>query len=292
MSCPKCRCPGGDILPNLTRRCGACGYIYNETLTFPVVPPLRTATAAAGTKQPAVIIIVAAIVILAAAGIAMAVMLDSEPPYAHSDDPSPYRTAANPSAAPGTAPSRMQLEIVHAVYGGELDMSFWYLLEVRNTGDAPVSKPQVNYSEGSNKAYGFSECDSLAPGDSTVFICYWAAPTRKQGAFELSEPKRPSHHTARLAIDELTTLTNESPRGPPNVSVKLRNDKSKAAYSLKVLVIGRDGQGRPVCHARAYTTPGLELKPGETHQTTVYTGVHVAGLVASWEAHAYARLRD
>lgn len=288
MSCPKCRCPGGDILPNLTRRCGGCGYVYHEQLTFPQPPMARPMPKSAG-KPQVVTVVVVAIVMLAGAGIAVAAFSDSDPPYARSDDPSPYRTGQGSTTR--TAP-RLRLELVGTLYGGPVNNKHWFLVEVKNVGDAPVGRPQVNTTIGGVRTYGFSDCELLEVGESTAFVCYWDAATFKDARFELSQPRSPSSRAKRLAIDEVKALPVSRPTQAPDVQVKVRNQHGKVAGDLELLVIGRDSGGRAVSVSREYIPSTEVLARGRSREFTVDTDVHRAAPATRFEAQAFCTLRD
>lgn len=289
MSCPKCRCPGGDILPNLTRRCGGCGYVYHEQLTFPQPPMARPGPQTTSRKQPVVVLVAVAIVMLAGAGIAIAAFIDSDPPYARSDDPSPYRTGQGSTTR--TAP-RLRLELVGTLYGGPVSGKHWFLVEAKNVGEAPVGRPQVNETIDGVRAYGFSDCELLDVGESTAFVCYWDSERHTNARFELSDPRSPHASALRLTVDEVTALPVSRPTEAPDVRVKIRNPDSKTAVSLEVLVIGRDDYGRAVSVASTYIPAADVLLPGRTRELVVDTAVHRAAPAKRWEAQAFGRRRD
>ncbi|MBK8207620.1 MAG: hypothetical protein IPK87_12660 [Planctomycetes bacterium] len=297
MACPKCRSAGGEILPNATRRCASCGYVYHETLSFPQ-PPHRGAVATPTARKPAaVMVVVLAVVVIVVAGIVVAVLSDTDAPYAH-DDPSPTRPDLRSSTSAPVIPEKPRIELVPNSREGTYGSSRFFLVECRNPGHETVYFPKVSITltaPNGNvhaRAEGYAVGYNIPPGKTTVMLVMFRGNPEGKPKFYPSVSGGDYSHVA--APHELTVLDIKEVEGKyltddPALEVRVRNPLPTPVDGIVAMVIGRDAAGQAVTWSNHAEVDDRKLPPRGT--TTVRLQTHPWRIEdpKTWDVRVYAR---
>ncbi len=294
MACPKCRSAGGEILPNATRHCASCGYVYHETLSFPQAPHRATAPAAPAARKSAAIIVAVTVAFIVIAGVAMAVYSGTEAPYAH-DDPSPTR----PELRVGTsAPVTPALEILPNSREGVYGSSRFFLVECRNPGHETVYFPKVTITLTAPtgtvppRAEGYAVGYNIAPGKTTVMLVMFRGNPAGEPTFQTSVSG--GGYSSLAAPHELTVLDIKEIKGKyltgdPALEVRVRNPLPTPVDGIVALVIGRDAAGQAVSWSNHAEVDDRQLPPRGTTTVRLQTHPWRVETPVSWDVRVYAK---
>ncbi|MCC7510924.1 MAG: hypothetical protein IT464_16320 [Planctomycetes bacterium] len=298
MACPKCRFVGGEILPDATRRCASCGYVYHETLSFPQAPHRGPAAAAPTARKPAaVMVVVLAVGVIVVAGVVVAVLSGTEAPYAH-DDPSPTRPDLRSNTSAPVIPEVPRIELVPNSREGTYGSSRFFLVECRNPGHATVYFPKVTITltapNGNvhTRAEGFAVGYTIPPGKTAVMLVMFRGNPEGKPTFYTSVTGRSYSSAAKpheLTVLDIKEVEGKYLTGDPALEVRVRNPLPTPVDGIVAMVIGRDAAGQAVTYSNHAEVAQRELPPRGT--TTVLLQTHPWRIEdpKTWDVRVYAK---
>lgn len=299
MACPKCRFTGGEILPNATRRCASCGYVYHETLSFPQAPHRSTAAANTNTKarNPIMISVMVIITLIVIAGVTMAMLTGAEAPYAH-DDPSPTRPDLRAQKPAPVIAELPKLELLPNSREGMYAGSRFFLVECRNPSHETVYFPKVSITltaangNVTARADGYALGYNIPPGKTTVMLVVFRGNPEGKPTFYPSVLG--SDYSKMARPHELTVIDIKEVKGKyitdaPALEVRVRNPLPTPVDGIVAMVIGRDAAGQAVTWSNHAEVDDKKLPPRGT--TTVRLQTHPWRIEdpKTWDVRVYAK---